>query len=212
MWCQIRYWQQTWKLKMRSWPNTIILTRGRDLHRESISWCPLPTGHQVVTLSLLLLSSHNIVLQCDIKYLQDESADWSRRVCDLYLGIDSRLSPMPGHNSLVRARAKAGAMRTLGRNVRHSDRRLSYEHSLLSHAQNLTFVLGHYFPNSSRRNIYFLCNADCLFKIDPFNYLSLLVLCFLCESESINKLCWTFGQHINHLNVFVCLNLNKSLV
>ena len=96
--------------------------------------------------------------------------------------------------------------------MRHSDRRLSYEHSLLSHAQNLTFVLGHYFPNSSRRNIYFLCNADCLFKIDPFNYLSLLVLCFLCESESINKLCWTFGQHINHLNVFVCLNLNKSLV
>ena len=49
------------------------------------------------SLSLLLISSHNIVLQCDIKYLQDESADWSRRVCDLYLGIDSRLSPMPGH-------------------------------------------------------------------------------------------------------------------
>ena len=131
---------------MRSWPNTIILTQGWDLHStvspflgspESLS-SPLLTITRL-SLSLLLRSSHNIVLQCDIKYLQDESAGWSRRVCDPYLGIDSEL---------VRARdqAKAGAMRTLTRNARHSDRRLSYSDSLLSHAQNLTFVLGHYFP------------------------------------------------------------------
>ena len=89
-----------------------------------------------------------------------------------------------GHNTLAslvtaRVQAKAGlVMRTLTRNARHSDRRLSYSDSLLSHAQNLTFVLGHYFPNSSRRNIYCLCNTDCLFKIDPFNYLSRLVMFF----------------------------------
>lgn len=151
-------------------------------HEDEIYTVSPFLGTQVVTLSLLLLSSHNIVLQCDIKYLQDESAGWSRRVCDPYLGIDSR--PQPGHNTLVRlvtarVRAKAGlVMRTLTRNARHSDRRLSYSDSLLSHAQNLTFVFGHYFPNSSRRNIYFLCNTDCLFKIDPFNYLSRLVMFF----------------------------------
>ena len=191
---------------MRSWPNTIILTRGRDLHStvrpflgspESLS-SPLLTITRL-SLSLLLRSSHNIVLQCDIKYLQDESAGWSRRVCDPYLGIDSEL---------VRAgdQAKAGAMRTLTRNARHSDRRLSYSDWLLSHAQNLTFVLGHYFP---KKYLVFY-NIDCLSKIDPFNCLSQLVI-FFCESEGINKLCWTFGQQIYHLNVFVCLlSLNKS--
>ena len=163
--------------------------------------------------SLLLLSSHNIVLQCDIKYLQDESASWYRRVCDPYLGIDSRpCLRVSASWSLVGARdqAKAGAMRTLGRNARHSDRRLSYSDSLLSHAQNLTFVLGHYIPNSSLRNIFFFAIPI------VFSKLTLLIIChclwcFFLESESINKLCWTFGQQINHLNEFVCSNLNKSL-
>ena len=73
-------------------------------HEEEIYPVRPFLGTQVVTLSLLLLSSHNIVLQCDIKYLQDESAGWSRRVCDWYLGIDSRPRPQwsqhpgqPGH-------------------------------------------------------------------------------------------------------------------
>ena len=182
MWCQIRYWQQTWKLEDE------ILTKHHypDTRTRFTQWVHFWEPRLSLSLSVLLLSSHNIVLQCDIKYLQDESAGWSRRVCDSYLGIDSRpRSPpvvtTPGCVRLVTARvqAKAGlVMRTLTRNARHSDRRLSYSDSLLSHAQNLTFVLGHYFPNSSRRNIYFLCNTDCLFKIDPFNYLSRLVMFF----------------------------------
>ena len=185
-----------------SWHEDEIYTAQWVYFWEALSACPLLTITRL-SLSLLLRSSHNIVLQCDIKYLQDESAGWSRRVCDPYLGIDS---------VLVRARdqAKAGAMRTLTRNARHSDRRLSYSDSLLSHAQNVTFVLGHYFLNSSRRNVkFFTTILIVLSKLTP------LIVChslwyFVKVKAGINKLRWTFGQQIYHLNVFVCLSLNKS--
>ena len=168
-----------------SWHEDAIYTVSPLLGAHESLYLPVTR----LSVSLLLLSSHNIVLQCDIKYLQDESAGWSRRVCDPYLGIDS---------VLVRARdqAKAGAMRTLTRNARHSDRRLSYSDSLLSHAQNVTFVLGHYFLNSSRRNVkFFTTILIVLSKLTP------LIVChslwyFVKVKAGINKLRWTFGQQI----------------
>ena len=207
MWCQIRYWQQTWKLEdeiltKHHYPDT--RTRFTQ-HSESISgkpWVPVlssPHHHQVVTLSPPAQFS-----QYCFTMWHKIFARWICWLVSARLWSVSRYRQWAGQGPGP-GQGWAPAMRTLTRNARHSDRRLSYSDSLLSHAQNLTFVLGHYFPKK-----YLVFTILIVFsKVTP------LIVChslwyFFCESEGINKLCWTFGQQIYHLNVFVCLSLNKS--
>lgn len=205
MWCQIRYWQQTWKLEdeiltKHHYPDT--RTRFTQ-HSESISgkpWVPVLSSahhHQVVTLSPpAQFSQYCFTMWHKI---------FARWICWL---VSARLW------SVSRYRQWAGQGPGPGQGWGHEN-----PHQECQAFWSPIVILGLTplsrtkfdicFRSLFPQEIFSFYNIDCLFKIDPFNCLSQLVI-FFCESEGINKLCWTFGQQIYHLNVFVCLSLNKS--